>query len=276
MTDYDATSERVSEDSSQASASTYLIYLFHIATYEFARSYVTDKVVLDFGCGTGYGTHRLADSASRITGIDVAPEAVAFARERYVPQADAAGNALDYIRIDPVELSPLPFPDGHFDTVLSFQVVEHVPSVANYLREIRRVLRPGGIFVCATPDRRWRLFPRQRPFNVFHVEEWAPKDMERLLAPVFEKTSVFGMSAPDRVLSIELRRCRTTRILTYPFTFPGAPDRWRMWGLHLLKGLGEKTLTRAEGPAKTYDFDLSDIRIAPDVSPSATIITVSS
>ena len=276
MTDYDATSERVSEDSSRASASTYLIYLFHIATYEFARSYIKDKVVLDFGCGTGYGSHRIAGSAAHMTGVDVAPEAVAFARDRYLPQAAAAGKALEYIRIDPVELSPLPFPDGHFDTVLSFQVVEHVPSVVNYLREIRRVLRPGGIFICATPDRRWRLFPRQRPFNVFHVEEWAPQEMERLLAPVFEKTSFFGMSAPERVLNIELRRCRTTRILTYPFTFPGAPDRWRLWGLNLLKRVNERSRMGAEGAAKTYDFDLSDIRIAPDLSPSATIITVSS
>jgi SAM-dependent methyltransferase len=276
VTDYDATSERVSEDAYQSNAGDYLIYLFHIATYEFARPHVTDKIVLDFGCGTGYGAHRLADSASHITGIDVAPGAVAFARDRYLPQAASAGNALEYVRIDPVELSPLPFPDNHFDTVLSFQVIEHVQSVADYLSEIRRVLRPGGVFICATPDRRWRLFPRQRPFNVFHLEEWAPEEMEQLLAPVFEKTIVFGMTAPDEILNIELSRCRRTRVLTYPFTFPGAPERWRSWGLKLMKGLSAKPDGGATGPAKTFDFDLSDIRIASAVSPSANIITVSS
>jgi SAM-dependent methyltransferase len=276
VSDYDATSERLSEDAYQSSAADYLIYLFHIATYEFARSYVTDKVVLDFGCGTGYGTHRLADSASHITGIDVAPGAVAFARDRYVPQAESAGDWLEYAHIDPVELSPLPFPDNHFDTVLSFQVIEHVPSVANYLSEIRRVLRPGGTFICATPDRRWRLFPRQRPFNVFHLEEWGPQELGQLLAPVFDTTSVFGMTAPDEVINIELRRCRKTRVLTYPFTFPGAPERWRSWGLKRMKGMSERTDGDAAGPAKTFDFDLSDIRIAPEMSPSANIITVSS
>jgi len=276
VTDYDATSERVSEDAYQSNAGDYLIYLFHIATYEFARSHVADKVVLDFGCGTGYGTHRLADSASHITGIDVAPGAVAFARERYLPQAELAGNALEYTCIDPVELSPLPFPDNHFDTVLSFQVIEHVPSVANYLAEIRRVLRPGGTFICATPDRRWRLFPRQRPFNVFHVDEWTPAELEQLLAAVFDKTSVLGMTAPLEVINIELSRCRKTRVLTYPFTFPGSPERWRSWGLKLMKGLSARTDEGATGPAKTFDFDLSDIRIAPGASPSANIITVSS
>lgn len=276
MTDYDASSERVSEDAYQSNAGDYLIYLFHIATYEFARSHVTDKIVLDFGCGTGYGAHRLADSASHITGIDVSPGAVAFARDRYMPQAESAGNALEYARIDPVEQSPLPFQDNHFDTVLSFQVIEHVPSVANYLSEIRRVLKPGGTFICATPDRRWRLFPRQRPFNVFHLEEWAPQEMEQLLAPVFDKTSVYGMTAHDEVINIELSRCRRVRVLTYPFTFPGAPERWRSWGLMLMKGLSARTGGSAMGPAKTFDFDLSDIRIAPAVSPSANIITVSS
>ena len=276
MTDYDATSERVSEDAYQSNAGDYLIYLFHIATYEFARSHVTDKVVLDFGCGTGYGTHRLADSASHITGIDVAPGAVAFARERYLPQAEREGHALEYTRIDPVELSPLPFPDNNFDTVLSFQVIEHVPSVANYLAEIRRVLKPGGTFVCATPDRRWRLFPHQRPFNVFHLEEWGPQEMEQLLAPVFDKTSLFGMTAPAEVINIELSRCRKTRILTYPFTFPRAPERWRTRGLKLMKGLSAGTKVDAEGATKTFDFDLSDICIAAQVSPSANIITVSS
>lgn len=276
MTDYDATSERVSEDAYQSSAGDYLIYLFHIATYEFARSHVTDKVVLDFGCGTGYGTHRLADSASHITGIDVAPGAVAFARDRYAPQAESAGNALEYVHIDPVELSPLPFRDNHFDTVLSFQVIEHVPSVANYLSEIRRVLKPGGTLICATPDRRWRLFPRQRPFNVFHVEEWAPQEMEQLLAPFFDKTSVFGMTAPDEVINIELSRCRKARVLTYPFTFPGAPEPWRARGLKLMKGLSAKAEGGVKGPTKTFDFDLSSIRIAPALSPSANIITVSS
>jgi len=276
VTDYDATSERVTEDAYQSNAGDYLIYLFHIATYEFARSYVTNKVVLDFGCGTGYGTHRLADSASHITGVDVAPGAVAFAQERYIPQAESAGDKLEYARIDPVELSPLPFPDNHFDTVLSFQVIEHVPSVANYLSEIRRVLKPGGTFICATPDRRWRLFPRQRPFNVFHLEEWAPQGMEELLRPVFDRTSVFGMTAPDDVLNIELSRCRKTRVLTYPFTFPGAPEWLRSRGLKLMKGLSARTEGGATGPAKTFDFDLSDIRIAPAVTPSANIITVSS
>jgi SAM-dependent methyltransferase len=276
MTDYDATSERVSEDTYRSNAGDYLIYLFHVATYEFARSYVTDKVVLDYGCGTGYGTHRLAASASRIIGVDVAPGAVAFARDRYLPQAGSSGDPLEFARIDPVEVSPLPYPDNHFDVVLSFQVIEHVPSVGNYLSEIRRVLRPGGTFICATPDRRWRLFPGQRPFNVFHMDEWTPEQMRQMLARVFDQTRVFGMTAPEEIIDIELRRCRRVRILTYPFTFPGAPARWRSWGLGLMKRLSRGTDGAAAGPARSFEFGLGDIRIAPDASPSANIITVSS
>ena len=67
---------------------------------------------------------------------------------------------------------PLPFDDGAFDAVVSFQVIEHVPSVDAYLAEVARVLRPGGTFLCATPDRVTRLFARQRPWNRWHLEEF--------------------------------------------------------------------------------------------------------
>ena len=58
---YEPTSERVSEEPYRTGPdSDYLIYLFHIATYDFAVPFVSGRHVLDFGCGTGYGTHRIA------------------------------------------------------------------------------------------------------------------------------------------------------------------------------------------------------------------------
>jgi ubiquinone/menaquinone biosynthesis C-methylase UbiE len=51
------TGERVIEEFYRSSPGNYLIYLFHMATYNFARDYVVDKHVLDYGCGSGYGTH---------------------------------------------------------------------------------------------------------------------------------------------------------------------------------------------------------------------------
>lgn len=285
MTDYDATSERVSESAYQSNAGDFLIYLFHIATYEFARPYVEGKHVLDFGCGTGYGAHRLASAADQITGVDVAPGAIKYATDRYMPDAAKTGAKLEYRVINPVEESPLPFPKDHFDTVLSFQVIEHVPVVRNYLAEIRRVLRPGGVFLCATPDRRTRLFRGQRPFNRFHIDEWSPQDLVDLLRSVFDKTAIYGMTAPAHVIGLELKRCRTTRLLTYPFTFPGAPEPWRQSGLTWMKKLrpdaveqpgASDTAGDSRTPESQFGFGLHDIRIEPGAWPSTNTVAVSS
>ena len=111
------TVERIVEDRCQKSAGDYLIYLFHSVTYEFSRTYVASKEILDYGCGSGsgYGTARLAADCQQIVGIDVSAEAVEYALANY-----SAPN-LSYKQIQPAEEQPLPFDDASFDVVLSFQ-----------------------------------------------------------------------------------------------------------------------------------------------------------
>jgi len=62
------TGERMIEKFYLDSPSNYLIYLFHIATYNFVLHHVAGKRVLDYGCGSGYGTHHLAASCASIVG----------------------------------------------------------------------------------------------------------------------------------------------------------------------------------------------------------------
>jgi SAM-dependent methyltransferase len=268
MAKYEPTSERVSEDDIRASTWRYLIYLFHVATYEFAERYTAGSRVLDMGCGTGYGTHVMAATASRVVGVDVAEDAIAFARDRY-----SAPN-LEYRRIAPVEQERLPFGDDEFDVVTSFQVIEHVPDVAAYLAEIRRVLAPTGSFVCATPDRTTRLFRRQRPWNVYHLDEFTPDGLRDLLQRTFEDVDVMTMSARPDLLATELRRCRRLRLATLPFTFPGAPEAWRRAGLVGLARLEGLVARRRDGVVEDFDYGPEVVQIAPGAEPSVNIVAV--
>lgn len=273
---YEPSSERVTEEAYLSSEGDFLIYLFHLATYDFTLPHVQGKRVLDFGCGTGYGAHRIAPSCASVLGVDVSTEAVSYAQSRY-----SAAN-LEFRTLPPVEEEALPFTDGSFDVVLSFQVIEHVPSPAAYLSEVRRVLADDGVFIVATPDRSTRLLSRQRPWNRYHVYEWAPADFDRLLHEHFGRVDMHGMGAEPAVLGGELRRAARTKWITLPFTFPGAPEPWRQTGLRAIKATRARVsgLRKGSSPPQaepsSFGFDQSAVRIEPGIQPSVNIVAVAS
>ena len=99
--------------------------------------------ILDAGCGTGNNLLHLA-RYGRAVGVDLSEEALAFCRTRGVAAARAG-------------LLVLPFPDGAFDCVTSFDVIYHrwVDDDAAAVREMARVLRPGGLLLVRVPALRW-------------------------------------------------------------------------------------------------------------------------
>lgn len=249
------------------------IYACHLATYDYASSYVKDRRVLDFGCGTGYGTYRLAPLCRSIVGVDISGEAVDQAAATY-----RAAN-LTFERIDPVEERALRFNDGSFDVVLSFQVFEHLARPDAYLAEVQRVLSPGGTFICVTPERSPRLFRGQRPWNVFHLREYTKDEMHGWLAGRFTDVQVAGMTARSDLLEGEMQRVRRLRLVTYPFTFPGAPERWRTAGLNRLKRLRggrDAAVEVHDAPTALSDwgFDETDVEVFTDALPSLNVVAV--
>lgn len=263
------TGERVIEEFYLSSPSNYLIYLFHKVTYNFATEFVTGRQVLDYGCGSGYGTHQIASKCEHITGVDISPEAIEYARGHY-----HAPN-LTYTSIETAERAPLPYPESHFDTVLSFQVIEHIRNPASYLSEIRRVLKPGGTFVCATPDRTTRLLTRQKPWNMWHVHEYDAADLKRTLSDYFQVNSILHMGGKKEVLDIEIRRTRRLAWLMLPVTLPFIPEPVRLAVLKAIKRATGQTKRKTAQPGQNFPFDESDLTIAPGAAPSVNLIAVS-
>jgi SAM-dependent methyltransferase len=184
-------------ESEHVSLEQVVLHLMHERAYEEALPYVAGRSVLDVGCNTGYGTVRLASVARRAVGVDVSPAALSEARQR------AGADRVEYLLVDG---RTLPFPDATWDVVTSFQVIEHLDDPHVYLREIERVLAPGGVALLTTPNARFRLDPGMSPWNRFHVQEFTPDELDALLGSVFPSVSIQGMVAVPELLEVEQAR----------------------------------------------------------------------
>ena len=110
-----------------------LVLAEHLARYLLAARLAPGRRVLDAASGEGYGTAMLAASgAENVIGVDVDAATVAHARGRY---------GLDF-RVG--DVSELPFADGEFDLVVSFETIEHVADPEHALSEFARVLGDQG------------------------------------------------------------------------------------------------------------------------------------
>src|SRR5437870_6048523 len=98
------------------------------------------KNILDVGCGTGAILEQLGNPGKNV-GIDLAPEAITFCRER----------GLNNVRQG--DICALPFADASFDAVICSSVLYHqwVSDVQGAIREMHRVLRPGGVLLINVP-----------------------------------------------------------------------------------------------------------------------------
>lgn len=96
------------------------------------------ETVLDVGCGDGYYDSLVTGAGARVLGIDIHPRWLPFAQKYY------GGEGAEFLNMDAEEME---LPGRVFDKALSLCVVEHFRSDETVLRNIARVLKPGGRFV---------------------------------------------------------------------------------------------------------------------------------
>jgi SAM-dependent methyltransferase len=136
----------------------------------FLRAQAGDgATLLDLGCAYGFLVVEALEAGFRAIGVDASHFAIAQA-QHFAPAAAR--------RLLAAHAERLPFADASIDVVTAFDVLEHVPSPELLLAEVARVLRPGGLFVGATPDP--LLFDRAEATHVAeHVPSWWVRTLER-------------------------------------------------------------------------------------------------
>ncbi len=155
----------------------------HLARYTFAARLARGKRVLDAGCGSGYGSAELAHVADGVVGLDCAAEALEFARANY---------RLPNLRFEQGSCTQFPHPDGSFDLVVAFEVIEHLENWREFLIEARRVLEASGQLIVSTPNKLYYNESRGlEGANPFHVHEFDFAEFQQELKSVFPFVSMF-------------------------------------------------------------------------------------
>ncbi len=142
----------------------------HEAAYVALREHCVGAVVLEAGCGEGYGADLLAEVAKLVVALDYEPLTTAHVRARY-PRLDVLrGN-----------LAALPMASASVDVIANLQVIEHLWDQVGFLTECARVLRPGGTLLLTTPNRITFSPGQDRPINPYHTRELNPDELAELL-----------------------------------------------------------------------------------------------
>lgn len=154
---------------------------FHLDRYRFASAFIEDKDVLDIACGTGYGSNEMLalGRPGSITGVDIDSGAVNYANNTY-----SNGGKIEFKQ---GSILDIPFEDNSFDVLISFETLEHVEDEKAQFSEIKRVLKPGGLYILSTPNQ-WGL-------TEFHVRDYDYRVLSKTLCEDFELVQVYNQNS---------------------------------------------------------------------------------
>jgi SAM-dependent methyltransferase len=165
----------------------------HEAAYLALRAYCRDAVVLEAGCGEGYGADLFARDAAAVVALDYDALTAAHVARAYPAVRAVRGN-----------LACLPVRDSTVDVVANLQVIEHLWDQSGFLQECRRVLRTGGRLLVTTPNRITFSPGRDTPLNPFHTRELAPAELAGLLTETgFAVESLGGLAHGPRLRALD-------------------------------------------------------------------------
>ena len=176
------------------------LFISHLMRYYFALQFAVNKVVLDAGCGAGYGCDLLATVAKKVIGIDYSEEAINWAKKHY---------SRSNLKFRVMNLSALDFNDDTFDLVTCFEVIEHLRDDRVFLEKTSHVLKPNGVLVISTPNQLTDHLHMKSINTRFlpHINLMSPKELKTRLSRIFLTVELYG----------QRRKARTSPYAFYVF-----------------------------------------------------------
>ena len=183
------TAERVSLEKSDN-----FVFQRSLLAYHRAAELVEGDI-LEIGTGMGYGVDIIAPKATRFITVD-----------KQLPE-----NILQLANVEyyEMEVPPIEFENSSFDSVVSFQVIEHIAKDIDFVREVSRVMRAGGKFVVSTPNA-----PMSLTRNPWHVREYNADELRNLLECHFSKVEAYGVVGNEKVMEYYRKNRQSVRKIT--------------------------------------------------------------
>lgn len=232
------TAERVSLEVSDN-----FVYQRSRLAYVEAAKLVSGRV-LEIGTGTGYGVDIIAPNALEFITLD-----------KY--RSSCVDSLPVNSRFVEAKVPPLPFEDEVFDCVVSFQVIEHIKRDKLFVKEVMRVLRPGGKFIVSTPNR-----PMSLTRNPWHVREYSADELGQLLSD-FSSVEQLGVSGNERVWEYyrhnaeSVRRIMRFDVLRLQWWLP----RWILQIPYDILNRMNRRKLHSQNTALTESITMSDYRL---------------
>ena len=155
--------------------------------------------VLEVGCGEGRGIGLLTKNAASFTAVDKIKAVIEELQKKH------AAARLISMNIPPLK----GLDDNAYDLVVSFQVIEHIADDQLFLKEIHRVLKPGGTALLTTPNRRLSLSR-----NPWHIREYLPEELEQLARRFFSEVDMKGITGNNKVMTYYEENKKSVRRFT--------------------------------------------------------------
>ncbi|MDA9274895.1 MAG: class I SAM-dependent methyltransferase [Crocinitomicaceae bacterium] len=224
-------------------------YVFQrsLLAYVEAAKLISGKV-LEIGTGSGYGIEIISPVADEFVTVD-----------KFETSALEKIKGHDNVKFIQMSIPPLVgLEDNSFDFAISFQVIEHIKKDHDFIKEIHRVLKPGGKFIVTTPNKTMSISR-----NPWHIREYKIEELTSMLGKYYSSVDSKGVFGNETVMKYyEQNKTSVNKTMRFDiFNFQWWGPRWMLQVPYdYLNRRNRNKLTDAGAHIQLEDYFIDDAK----------------